>query len=132
MAAFYNNTSNYSGKYVTFFTDTVCSVEVPRAGRRDEYLDFNARFVSFMEKEIPEKTVEYELWFQECKKSIELQKVRKCTSGIGEQCVSAECRLSLKCMQKLKQKLIAAKTRLDESVEKAYDVITKRAMVKVK
>ena len=131
-AAFYNTTSNYCGKYVTFFTDTICSVEVPRTGRRDEYLDFNARCVSFMEKEIPEKTVEYDLWCQECKKSIELQKVRKCTSGIGEQCVSAECRLSLKCMQMLKQKLITAKTKLDESIDKAYDIITSRRTRKMK
>ena len=139
MAAFYGNSNAQAsmygtagafpsnsggGKYVTFFTDTISSVEVPRAGRRDEFLDFNARCVSFMEKEIPEQTVEYDLWCQQSKKSIELQKVRKCTSGIGEQCVSAECRLSLKCMQMVKQKLLMANAKLTESLEKAYDVMT--------
>ena len=124
--------SNSNGKYVTFFTDNISSVEVPRAGRRDEFLDFNARCVSFMEKEIPEKTVEYDLWCQQTKKSIELQKVRKCTSGIGEQCVSAECRLSLKCMQMVKQKLLLADAMLKESIDKAYDVITQQGTRKLK
>ena len=124
--------SNSNGKYVTFFTDNISSVEVPRAGRRDEFLDFNARCVSFMEKEIPEKTVEYDLWCQQTKKSIELQKVRKCTSGIGEQCVSAECRLSLKCMQMVKQKLLMADAKLKESIDKAYDVITQQGSRKLK
>ena len=148
MAAFYGNsaaaaqasmygaagafTSNSNGKYVTFFTDNISSVEVPRAGRRDEFLDFNARCVSFMEKEIPEKTVEYDRWCQQSKKSIELQKVRKCTSGIGEQCVSAECRLSLKCMQMVKQKLLMANAKLNESINKAYDVITQHGSRKLK
>ena len=124
--------SNSNGKYVTFFTDNISSIEVPRAGRRDEFLDFNARCVSFMEKEIPEKTVEYDLWCQQTKKSIELQKVRKCTSGIGEQCVSAECRLSLKCMQMVKQKLLLADGMLKESIDKAYDVITQQGTRKLK
>ena len=148
MAAFYGNStvqasmygaagafppnSGGGGKYVTFFTDKISSVEVPRAGRRDEFLDFNARCVSFMEKEIPEKTVEYDLWCQQSKKSIELQKVRKCTSGIGEQCVSAECRLSLKCMQMVKQKLLMANAKLKESIDKAYDVITQQGSRKLK
>ena len=148
MAAFYGNStaqasmygaagafplnSGGGGKYVTFFTDNISSVEVPRAGRRDEFLDFNARCVSFMEKEIPEKTVEYDLWCQQSKKSIELQKVRKCTSGIGEQCVSAECRLSLKCMQMVKQKLLMANAKLKESIDKAYDVITQQGSRKLK
>ena len=131
MSAFYN-ASNFSGKYVSFFTDNISSVEVPRTGRRDEFLDFNARCVSFMDTEIPENTLEYDDWKQECKKSIELHEVRKCTNGIGEQCVSAECRLSLKCMQSLKQKLFAAKRKLDESIEKAYDVITSHGSRKTK
>ena len=148
MAAFYGNStaaaqasmygaagafpSNSNGKYVTFFTDNISSVEVPRAGRRDGFLVFNARCVSFMEKEIPEKTVEYDLWCQQSKKSIELQKVRKCTSGIGEQCVSAECRLSLKCMQMVKQKLLMANAKLNESIDKAYNVITQQGSRKLK
>ena len=86
-------------------------------------MDFNARAVAFSDKEFEENSLDYLEWMAKTKKSIELQKVKRCASGIGEQEIDSEERLSVNSMKDVRRNLFNVSSKFSQAITSAYNTV---------